>query len=38
MMPGSYFGDFEVIQRIARLHTMRAKVDSSLLMLPKDVS
>ncbi len=36
MIPGSYFGDYEVIHRIDRQHTTRAKVDSSILTLSKE--
>ncbi len=35
MMEGSYFGDYEVIFHISRLHTTRARVDSDILCLSK---
>ncbi len=38
MTAGSYFGDFEIIFKCIRKHTVRAKVDSNILTLHKDVN
>ncbi len=37
MISGSYFGDYEVIFRKHRRHTIRAKEDSNILILSKEV-
>ena len=36
MSSGSYFGDYEVIKRIPRKHTIRAKIDSNIHTLSKE--
>ena len=36
MSPGSYFGDYEVIHKVPRKHTIRAKTDSNILTLSKE--
>ena len=36
MIEGSYFGDYEVICKILRQHTVRARVDSNILTLSKE--
>jgi CRP-like cAMP-binding protein len=37
MIAGSYFGDFEVLNNIKRNFTTRAKVDTKILTLRKEV-
>ncbi len=38
MIAGSYFGDYEVIFRKPRKHTVRAKKDCNILTLSKEVN